>query len=67
MKQLEYVKTGSYNVLNVQEVDDLKPKDDELLISVKAAGLNFADILARKGQYADDPSSLRHMLTKVKD
>ena len=51
MKQLEYVKTGGYNVLNVQEVDDLKPKDDELLISVKAAGLNFADILARKGQY----------------
>ena len=57
MKQLEYVKTGSYNVLNVQEVDDLKPKDDELLISVKAAGLNFADILARKGQYPDGPST----------
>ena len=57
MKQLEYVKTGGYNVLNVQEVDDLKPKDDELLISVKAAGLNFADILARKGQYPDGPST----------
>ncbi len=57
MKQLEYVKTGGYNVLNVEEVDDLKPKDDELLISVKAAGLNFADILARKGQYPDGPST----------
>ena len=57
MKQLEYVKTGGYNVLNVQEVDDLKPKDDELLISVMAAGLNFADILARKGQYPDGPST----------
>jgi NADPH:quinone reductase-like Zn-dependent oxidoreductase len=43
-------------VLEVQEVPDLKPKKGELLIKVKAAGLNFADILARKGQYPDGPS-----------
>ena len=49
MRQLINIKHGDYSTLNVQEVDDLKPKDDELLISVKAAGLNFADILARKG------------------
>jgi NADPH2:quinone reductase len=30
-------------------------KDDEVLIEVKAFGLNFADIIARKGQYQDAP------------
>lgn len=57
MRQLVNTKTGSYDVLNVQEVPDLVPKDDELLIQVKAAGLNFADILARKGQYPDGPKT----------
>ncbi len=57
MRQLVYTKTGSYDVLEVQEVPDLTPKDDELLIQVKAAGLNFADILARKGQYPDGPKT----------
>ena len=39
----------------MQEVPDLTPADDEILIQVKASGLNFADILARKGQYQDGP------------
>jgi len=56
MRQIVNTKDGSYDVLQVQEVPDLTPKDDELLIQVKAAGLNFADILARKGQYPDGPS-----------
>ena len=55
MRQLVYTKTGSYDVLEVQEAPDLTPKDYELLIQVKAAGINFADILARKGQYPDSP------------
>ncbi len=57
MRQLVNTKTGSYDVLEVQEVPDLKPETDELLIQVKAAGLNFADILARKGQYPDGPKT----------
>ena len=48
-------KDGSYEVLQVQEAPDLIPKDDELIINVKAAGINFADILARKGLYPDAP------------
>lgn len=55
MRQIVNTKNGSYNVLQVQEVPDLIPEDDELLIRVKASGLNFADILARKGQYQDAP------------
>jgi len=57
MKQLTYTKTGGYEVLKVQIVPDLKPGNGEVLIQVKAAGLNFADILARKGQYPDGPST----------
>ena len=57
MRQLVYTKTGSYDVLQVQEVPDLTPNKDELLIQVKASGLNFADILARKGQYPDGPKT----------
>jgi NADPH:quinone reductase-like Zn-dependent oxidoreductase len=56
MKQLVNTAHGSYDVLELQEVPDLIPDGNELLIQVKAAGLNFADILARKGQYPDAPS-----------
>ena len=56
MRQIVNTKNGSYDVLQVQEVPDLTPGEDELIIQVKAAGLNFADILARKGQYPDGPS-----------
>ncbi len=56
MRQIVNTANGSYDVLLVQEVPDRVPKADELLVNVKAAGLNFADILARKGQYPDGPS-----------
>lgn len=56
MRQIVNIKDGSYDVLQVQDVPDLTPKDDQLVIQVKASGLNFADILARKGQYPDGPS-----------
>ena len=55
MLQLVNTKNGGYDVLQVQEAPDLLPADDELLIEVKASGLNFADVLARKGQYQDAP------------
>ncbi|MGD8748795.1 MAG: medium chain dehydrogenase/reductase family protein [Balneolaceae bacterium] len=55
MKQIMNTANGGYNVLKVQEVPRLVPKASELVINVKASGLNFADILARKGQYPDGP------------
>lgn len=55
MRQIVNTANGSYDVLEVQEVPDLVPEKDELTIKVKASGLNFADILARKGQYRDGP------------
>ncbi len=56
MRQILNRSNGGYEVLDVEEVADLVPKSDELVIDVEASGLNFADILARKGQYPDGPS-----------
>lgn len=55
MRQIVNTESGGYEVLELQEKADLIPKADELVIDVKASGLNFADILARKGQYPDAP------------
>lgn len=56
MRHIVNTANGSYDVLQVQEVPDLASNADELIVNVKASGLNFADILARKGQYPDGPS-----------
>ena len=55
MKQIVITKNGGPNVLKLQEKPDPVPKDEEVKIRVKAAGINFADILARKGLYPDAP------------
>ena len=55
MRQIVTTKTGDIDVLKVQEQPDPKPAGGEVLIRVKAAGLNFADILARQGLYPDGP------------
>lgn len=55
MRQIVTTTTGEIDVLKVQEQPDPKPSSSEVLIRVKAAGLNFADILARQGLYPDGP------------
>ncbi|MDL1879296.1 zinc-binding dehydrogenase [Cytophagia bacterium CHB2] len=55
MKQVFITKPGGVEVLKIQERDDPRPKRGEVLIRVKAAGINFADIMARKGIYPDAP------------
>ena len=56
MRQVVTTKNGGVDVLRVEEKPDPKPKAGEALIRVRAAGLNFADILARQGLYPDGPS-----------
>ena len=46
---------GDARVMKVEERPDPQPQSGEVLIRVKAAGLNFADILARQGLYPDGP------------
>jgi len=55
MRQVVTSTTGDISVLKVQEAPDPKPARGEVVVNVKAAGLNFADILARQGLYPDGP------------
>ena len=55
MKQIVITKYGATDVLKIQKKQDPKPSAGEVLIKVKAIGVNFADILARKGLYPDAP------------
>jgi NADPH:quinone reductase-like Zn-dependent oxidoreductase len=55
MRQVVTTKNGGVEVLKVQEVPDPLPGKGEVVVQVKAAGLNFADILARQGLYPDGP------------
>ena len=55
MKKIVITKAGEPSVLQLQECADLEPGENEVRIAVKAAGLNFADIMARQGLYPDAP------------
>ena len=46
---------GPPEVLRIQERPDPQPRPGEVRIAVRAAGINFADLLARLGLYPDAP------------
>jgi len=55
MKQVWISRAGSPEVLEVREAKDPEAGKGELRIRVKAAGINFADLMARVGLYPDAP------------
>ena len=55
MRQIVIPKYGNVNVFSIEKKPDPLPGRGEVLIRVKASGINFADILARKGLYPDAP------------
>jgi NADPH:quinone reductase-like Zn-dependent oxidoreductase len=55
MRQVVIPRYGAPEVLETREAPDPSPGDDEIRIRVRAAGINFADILARLGLYPDAP------------
>jgi NADPH:quinone reductase-like Zn-dependent oxidoreductase len=55
MRQVVTTRNGGIEVLRVEEKPDPHPGVDEVVVGVRAAGLNFADILARQGLYPDAP------------
>ncbi|HTR61726.1 MAG TPA: NAD(P)H-quinone oxidoreductase [Candidatus Binataceae bacterium] len=57
MKAVIIEKPGDESVLKLGEVADPIPKDDELLIRVKCAALNRADIMQRQGFYPPPPGA----------
>lgn len=57
MKAVVLTGTGGYDVLQVQERPDPPIGPGEVRIAVKAAGINFADTMARVGLYPDAPKT----------
>jgi NADPH:quinone reductase-like Zn-dependent oxidoreductase len=55
MRRVWISRIGPPEVLQVREEPDPEPKKGEVRIRVKAAGINFADTMARKGLYPDAP------------
>ena len=55
MRQVWITKHGPPEVLTVREAPTPSPGAGEVLIAVAAAGINFADIMARRGVYPDAP------------
>ena len=57
MKAVVLTGTGGYDVLQVREMPDPPVGPGEVRIAVKAAGINFADTMARVGLYPDAPKT----------
>jgi NADPH2:quinone reductase len=55
MKAIVITRPGGPDVLQVQDREDPQPTGDEVLIEVRAAGLNRADLIQREGRYAAPP------------
>jgi NADPH:quinone reductase len=55
MRAVVLRQTGGPEQLEVAEVADPEPGDGEVVIRVRAAGINFADILVRQGRYPQPP------------
>lgn len=55
MKQIVITGHGGPEKLKLQEAPDPAPGAGAVRIQVKASGINFADILARRGLYPDAP------------
>jgi NADPH:quinone reductase len=47
--------TGGPEQLELADVPEPEPRDGEVVVRVRAAGINFLDLLVRKGQYAQQP------------
>lgn len=55
MRQVVIPRHGPPEVLVLREAPDPSPADGQVRIRVRAAGVNFADLLARMGLYPDAP------------
>lgn len=55
MKAIQVTRLGPPEVLQLRELPDPQPAGGEVRIRVRAAGINFADVLARVGVYTGTP------------
>src|SRR5215467_4146014 len=51
MKAIQVQKTGGPEVLTLVDLPALKPKPNEAVVKIAAAGVNFIDVYFREGRY----------------
>ncbi|MFB6180020.1 MAG: zinc-binding alcohol dehydrogenase family protein [Halorientalis sp.] len=56
MKAAKVTEFGDSSALEITDVEMPEPDAGELRIEVKAAGINFADIMQRRGHYPEGPA-----------
>jgi NADPH2:quinone reductase len=57
MRAVRVTEYGGRDVLDVNETERPEPGDGEVRIEVQAAGINFADIMQRRGHYQGGPAT----------
>jgi NADPH:quinone reductase-like Zn-dependent oxidoreductase len=55
MRQVVITRRGGPEVLEVREAPDPQPAPGDVRVRVRAAGVNFAEVMARVGMYPDAP------------
>jgi NADPH:quinone reductase-like Zn-dependent oxidoreductase len=55
VRQIVIPRYGPPDVFELREAPDPVPRDGEVRVEVRAAGVNFADVMARIGLYPDAP------------
>jgi NADPH2:quinone reductase len=55
MKAIQVPKTGGVEVLTLVEISTPKPKPNEVLVKISAAGVNYIDVYFREGRYPVTP------------
>jgi NADPH2:quinone reductase len=58
MKAIRVHEFGPPSVMKIEEVADPRPGNDQLVVSIKAAGINPVDTYVRSGTYARKKPSL---------
>ncbi|KAB1196734.1 MULTISPECIES: NADPH:quinone oxidoreductase family protein [Haloferax] len=56
MKSIVVTEYGSSDTLEVRETEKPEPGPGEVRLAVEAAGINFADIMQRRGHYRNGPT-----------
>ena len=55
MKAIQITEFGGPEVIQYRDVEDPRPGPDQVLVEIQAAGINFADIYGRRGEYPGPP------------
>src|SRR5579864_9110120 len=55
MKAIQIPKTGGVEVLAFLDIPTPKPKPNEVLVKIAAAGVNYIDVYFREGRYPATP------------